>query len=160
VEFVRHFGNEIFFGDAARLDLLDSADIGHAAALVIAVDDVEASIRIAELVLGRYPNLRVLARARDRHHELRLKELGVHFTIRETLRSALALSESVLETVGHDPESARETAQRFLAFDEQTLARQSAVFRDPVAYRQSAREAAAELETLFAADSRSTRETS
>jgi len=68
VDFVRRFGNEIYYGDAARLDLLQSARVAEARAFVLAVDDEEISLRIAELVHEAYPELAIFARARNRHH--------------------------------------------------------------------------------------------
>ena len=76
VDFVRTFGNKIYFGDASRPDLLRAAKADKAKILVIAVDDVEASLRIAETVTLHFPKLKIVARARNRQHAYRLMDLG------------------------------------------------------------------------------------
>ena len=85
-DFVRRFGNKLYYGDASRLDILRAAGAGRAELLVLAIDDVEASVRTAELARKHFPRLRVLARARNRQHAFRLIDLGVEQVQRETLR--------------------------------------------------------------------------
>lgn len=133
VDFVRRFGNEIYFGDATRLDLLQMAHIGEASAVVVAVDDYEAAIRITELVRRQAPKAKVFARARNRQHEIRLRELGAHFVIRETLLSSMQLTGSLLEHLGATPEEARHALETFRMHDEKTLEKQAAVLGDAVA---------------------------
>ncbi|MEQ8514005.1 MAG: cation:proton antiporter [Chromatocurvus sp.] len=152
VDFVRQFGNEIYYGDATRLDLLNTARLREARVLVIAMDGVEDSLRLARLVREDFPNVAILARARNRHHELWLREIGVRYVIRETLLSGLALAREVLEVLGVAPTAAEEAISVFRDHDEKLLQRQLAVFHDEAALRQSAQDAAAELETLFADD--------
>ncbi len=72
VEFVKPFGSQAFYGDASRPEILDAADAHAARAFVLAIDDVEASMRTAELVRSRYPDLPIYARARNRAHAHRL----------------------------------------------------------------------------------------
>ena len=45
VDFVRRFGNRIYYGDASRLELLQAAKAGEAKLFVLAIDDVEASVK-------------------------------------------------------------------------------------------------------------------
>jgi monovalent cation:proton antiporter-2 (CPA2) family protein len=149
VEFVRRFGNEIYFGDATRPDLLRAAHVAQARAFVLAIDDVEASLKVAGLVRETCPNVTILARARDRQHELRLRELGVHHVVRETLFSSLQLTESLLGHLGSSPEEAAGAVDAFREHDLTTLEKQAAVFHDESAFRQTTREAAEELKQLF-----------
>ena len=153
VDFVRKFGNEIHYGDATRLDLLRTAEVQHARAFVIAVDDVEASVRIAELVRVAFPNVAVLARARNRRHEIRLRELGVAFVVRDTLLSSLALATELLQKLGLSEAQSQGAVDTFRTHDAATLARQAAVYRDERAFRQTSIDAALELNELFVEDS-------
>ncbi|HEX6549851.1 MAG TPA: monovalent cation:proton antiporter-2 (CPA2) family protein, partial [Gammaproteobacteria bacterium] len=84
VETIRRFGNKIYYGDASRLELLRAAKAEQARFLVIAIDDVEASVRTAEVARKHFPELVVLARARNRYHVHLLRELGVETVVRET----------------------------------------------------------------------------
>jgi len=57
VDFVRRFGNNIYYGDASRLELLRAAKADQAVVLVLAVGNVEASLKIAILVRKHSLNL-------------------------------------------------------------------------------------------------------
>lgn len=152
VDFLRQFGNEVYFGDATRLDSLRAAGLGTAKALVLTIEDIEASVKIAETVRKQWPDVMILARARNRHHEMFLREVGVHYVIRETLLSSLELSEVLLMHLGVDPATAREEITAFRLHDEEMLERQAAVVHDESAFRQTSIEAEAELRTLFTGD--------
>ncbi|MEM9621419.1 MAG: NAD-binding protein, partial [Pseudomonadota bacterium] len=148
VDFVRDFGNEVFYGDATRLDLLNSAGAKHARAIVIAVDDVAASTRIAETLRETYPDVPLLARARNRQHEIKLRDIGVHYVVRETLLSSMDLTRELFRTLQLDVAA----VDAFAEHDKETLARQAAVLHDPQAYRQTTIDASAELRELFMDD--------
>jgi Kef-type K+ transport system membrane component KefB len=62
IDLVRRFGAKAYYGDAARLDLLRAARADRSRLLVIAIDDVEASMRVAELARRHFPDLTVYAR--------------------------------------------------------------------------------------------------
>lgn len=113
VEAVRRFGWRVFYGDAARLDLLRVAGAAQARVFVLAIDDVEQSVAVAKLVRTQFPQLTIVARARNVTHFYRLRQLGVTLIERETLDSALMSGRSVLESLGWQPHTARTQAMRF-----------------------------------------------
>ncbi len=152
VDFLRRFGNQVFYGDASRLEMLRAAHADNAEVLVLAVDDVEASVRTAELVRRHFPNLKVFARARNRQHAFRLMDLEVRYVIRETLVSSLEMSEKVLETLGLSKSTSTETVRRFRTHDEATMNKQHAVKDDEKKFLQTTRESAEQLLQLFEAD--------
>jgi glutathione-regulated potassium-efflux system ancillary protein KefC/glutathione-regulated potassium-efflux system protein KefB len=152
VDFVRRFGNRIFYGDAARPELLRSANLEQAEVLIIAVDDVEASVKIVDFVARHYPNVKIFARARNRQHAFRLMDFSVRYIIRETLLSSLDMAEQVLETLGSTRAEARRAVATFRGHDEAMLRRQYAVKDDQEKLLASARESARQLEQLFEAD--------
>lgn len=155
VDFVRRFGSQVYYGDAARLELLRAAGAAGAAGarlLVLAVDEVEASLRIAALVRAQFPHLRIFARARNRQHAFALLDLGVHDITRETYASSLELAGAVLEASGLAPSLAREVLRRFRAHDEATLAAQYAVKDDEDKFLATTRASALQLEKLFESD--------
>ena len=120
--------------------------------MVVAVDDVEASIRIVGTVRKHFPQLQIVARARNRIHAHQLRELGVRLITRETFGSALEMAGHTLTTMGATRESAADTVARFRHHDEAVLERQFAVQRDEEQLIQTAKEAAEELSTLFDSD--------
>jgi len=152
VDFVRRFGNKIYYGDASNFELVRAAGAADARLFVLAIDDVEASVRTAEMVRRHFPNLTLYARARNRYHAHLLMELGVTQIVRETLLSSLDLTARVLGGLGVSEREARRTLDIFSRHDEETLKRQFAVFRDEDRLIQTSKEAAVELETLFEAD--------
>ena len=152
VDFVRRFGNEVYYGDASRLDLLRAAGAATARILVLALDDVDASLRTVALVREQFPNLKVFARARNRQHAFALMDAGVTVIVRETYASSLEMAGRVLEALGETTAAARETVRRFREHDESTLAAQYAVKEDANKFRATTVEAAQQLEKLFEAD--------
>jgi glutathione-regulated potassium-efflux system ancillary protein KefC/glutathione-regulated potassium-efflux system protein KefB len=152
VDFLRRFGNQIFYGDPSRLELLRAAHAENAEVFVLAIDDIEASVRTVELVRKHFPHLTILARARNRQHAFRLMDLGVHYNIRETLGSSLELSAEVLKALGLSDLKANETVQQFRAHDEATLLRQHAIRDDEKKLIQTNLESAEQLLHLFETD--------
>jgi voltage-gated potassium channel Kch len=152
IDFIRRFGSDVYYGDASRLDLLRAAGTDKAAALVVAVDDVEASLRIVELVQQHFPAVKIFARARNRQHAFRLMAMGVKTIIRETYASSLEMASAVLQGLGASEAEARVLIERFRKHDEATMRRQAAVRDDDVKLIAAAREAALQLEHLFESD--------
>lgn len=113
VEAARSFGYRVFYGDASRLDLLRTAGAASARILVVAVNDVEQSLKIVDLAHQHFPGLQIVARARDVNHWNQLRDRGVMQVEREMFDSSLRSARSVLELLGHGAHEARQTAMRF-----------------------------------------------
>ncbi|AUX34849.1 MULTISPECIES: monovalent cation:proton antiporter-2 (CPA2) family protein [Sorangium] len=152
VDFVRKYGNKIYYGDASRLDLLRAARADKAKIFVLAIDDVASSVKTAELVKRHFPELKIYARARNRQHAYQLMDIGVEVLERETLRSSLEVAARVLEGLGTRAPDARAIVERFRAHDERVLLRGHAVHNDEAKLIEAARQAAQELEGLFETD--------
>jgi glutathione-regulated potassium-efflux system ancillary protein KefC/glutathione-regulated potassium-efflux system protein KefB len=153
IETVRRFGSRAYYGDASRLDLLRAARTDKAKLFILAIDDVEASLRTAETVKRHFTDVKILARARNRFHAYRLMDLGVDRIVRETFFSSLELGEQVLRELGLSEWDAKDTAATFRRHDEEILQRQHAVYHDETRLIQTTQEAARELEGLFESDS-------
>jgi glutathione-regulated potassium-efflux system ancillary protein KefC len=113
IEVIRDFGYKVFYGDATRLDLLRTAGAGSARIMVVSVDDVEQSLKIVDLARAHFPQLHLVARARDVTHWNQLRDRGVQRVERELFDSSLRSARSVLELLGHSPHAARQQAMRF-----------------------------------------------
>jgi len=113
VEGLRQFGFRVFYGDATRLDLLRTAGAGTAKAIVVAVDDIEQSLDIVDLVKENFPQARIIARARNVTHLFQLRDRGVTEVEREVFESSLRSARSVLEALNWPAHEARESAMRF-----------------------------------------------
>jgi voltage-gated potassium channel Kch len=145
VETVRRFGLKVFYGDAAHLDLLHAAQLEQARVFVLAIDDVEASLRTAELVRKHFPHVHIVARARNRFHATRLMDLGIEHQIREALPSSLEMARWTLELLDEPPALVEQMVSRFAHHDADVLARQQAIGHDEQKMIQSSLEARAEL---------------
>ena len=152
VDFIRRFGSEIYYGDASRLDILEAAQTGRARGFVLAIDDVEASLRTAELVRRHYPDLPVYARARNRTHVHKLMDLGVTVIERETFRAALEIARQTLRGMGLSEAEVRRTISTFSEMDTRRLVEDYQVASDPDKMRANAMRQAEELEHLFNQD--------
>ncbi len=153
VDFVRRFGNTIYYGDASRLSLLRAAGVDGARLFVLAVDDVESSVKIAELMRMHFPAVPVLARARNRTHLMRLRELGIRQVLRETWGSSVDMGKQALHLV--EPTLDVEAfATVFAEHDLRLLERQQAVYHDQAALIALSRQAGAELEDILQSDAR------
>jgi glutathione-regulated potassium-efflux system ancillary protein KefC len=113
IEAARNFGYRVFYGDATRLDLLRTAGAAKAKVLVVAVDDVAQSLAIVDLAREHFPQLEIVARARDVTHWNQLRDRNVMLVQRELFESSLLSARSVLELLGQAPEAAQATVQVF-----------------------------------------------
>lgn len=113
IEAARAFGSKVFYGDATRLDLLRTAGAAQAKILVLAVDGVEQSLEIADLVHEHFPQLELVARARDVTHWNQLRDRGVMRVERELFEASLRSARTVLELLGQTSEAAHRSARRF-----------------------------------------------
>lgn len=113
IETLRKFGTKVFYGDATRVDLLESAGAAQAKVLINAIDDVEANLALTRLAKENFPNLKIIARARDVDHWYQLRQLGVEAPERELFEGSLRVGRETLEILGLDPYEAREKADIF-----------------------------------------------
>jgi len=121
IETLRRFRFKVFYGDACRLDLLRAAGADSAKVFVIAIDEREGMLRLAELVRENFPHLQIISRAWDLAHVFELLEEGVCAFERETFEGALKLGEETLKQLGFTAWRAKQATHRFRAHDEETL---------------------------------------
>lgn len=150
IEALRKFGWRVFYGDATRLDLLRTAGAATARVLVLAIDDVAQSLKVAQIAREHFPQLTVVARARNVQHFYALRDLGVQLIERETLDSALMSARCVLETMGWQPHQARTLAMRFRKHTVEQLDAAAAHWQDEAWRVASVKTGRQQLEELFA----------
>ncbi|MEL6291033.1 MAG: cation:proton antiporter [Pseudomonadota bacterium] len=155
IELVKRFGNEAFYGDTSRQDVLASAKLNEARVVVIALSNVEASIRTARVIRSLNPNVPIFARARDRVHYHRLLELGVENIWRETYLSALDLGRGVLRSAGMSDAEVEYTIETFDAHDRKRLIDDYHHYTDQEKLMEQARSAAESLARIFDEDATS-----
>lgn len=121
IELLKRFDFRVYYGDATRLDLLRAAGAERAKLLVLAIDDPDASVHLAAAVKENFPNLQIVARARNIAHWQKLRSAGVRKVERETFESAILVGRHALETLGIRPYEARERADLFRNHNLRTL---------------------------------------
>jgi glutathione-regulated potassium-efflux system ancillary protein KefC len=130
IDLLRRFGFKVFYGDATRRDLLDAAGAARAKLLVVAIDDIEDSLKLIDVARLHYPDMKIVARARNVRHVMELADRGVTAVQRETFESALKSGREALEVLGIAPYEARELADLFRRRNLATLAAMQPHFRD------------------------------
>ncbi len=130
IEAVRRFGWLAFYGDATRLDLLRVAGAAKARVLVVAIDDIEQSLALVDLARQHFPQLTLVARARNVQHWYQLNDRGVAHIERETFDSALMSGRGVLEAMGFERHQARNLALRFRRHNLEQLQETAPHFRN------------------------------
>ena len=150
IEVLRRFDFSVYYGDATRLDLLRTAGAATARVFVLAIDDMEQSLKVADLVREHFPHLTVVARARNVQHWYALRDRGVQHVERETLDASLMSARSVLELMGWQPHRARTLALRFRRHSTEQLEETRPHRKDQAKLVSMAKAGRQQLEALFA----------
>ncbi|WP_301102267.1 glutathione-regulated potassium-efflux system protein KefC [Propionivibrio sp.] len=152
IELLRKFGYKVFYGDASRLDLLHAAGAAQATLIVNAIDDVEDSLLLADIVRENFPGLKIIARARNVMHYVELRSRGVDIIERETFEAALKAGRYSLEILGIDRFRARDMANIFRRHNVRDLEARVSDFKDEASRVSAAKAGRDELAALFARD--------
>jgi CPA2 family monovalent cation:H+ antiporter-2 len=104
-------GLPVYFGDAARLELLRKVHAERAAAIVLTMDHPASALHAVKAIRREYPDLPLFARSRDEKHAQALKQAGASYVIPETLEAGLQLSAFVLQSLGVSEGTAAHTIQ-------------------------------------------------
>ncbi|MBL0920035.1 MAG: cation:proton antiporter [Hydrogenophaga sp.] len=116
------FGFKVYFGDGTRMDVLHAAGAHHARAIVVCIDDKEATTRIVEHLKAECLQARVIVRSRDREHALALARLGADVHVRETFESAMVMGREASLALGVEPEAADAIAADVRRRDDERMA--------------------------------------
>ncbi len=152
IDRLRKYGFKVFYGDTSRLDLLESAGIANAKILVLAIDDADVSLKIAEMVREHYPNVRILAKAIDRGHAYDFLRMGIHDVVRETYSSSLDLGKTALRHLGFRAYQARRCALIFRQHDESMMRDLHHLWDDQKNYIIESQQSRKDLERILAND--------
>jgi CPA2 family monovalent cation:H+ antiporter-2/glutathione-regulated potassium-efflux system ancillary protein KefC len=121
VDVLRRFGFEVYYGDATRLDLLESAGAAEAELIISTLGDHEKSMQLVKLVQKHYPQLKIAVSAVDRRAAFEFMDLGVTTIRRETFGTALTLGQDALQLLGLDPYEAYKIRRLFRKKDKDTM---------------------------------------
>ncbi len=130
IDLVRRFGNKVYYGDISRKDILEAAGANSAKYFILAIDDVEASVKTAELITQNFPNLKIFARARNRGHVFDYMALGIKMIKRETFDSSIYFVKDLLVDMGFEDAQAHRLVEKFRTHDEIMMKKQYLVRKD------------------------------
>ena len=149
IELLRKFGFKVYYGDAPRMDLLQSAGAAQAKILVVAIDDVEDSLRLIDLAKEHFPNLQIFARARNVQHVYKLMDRQVQVIERETFESSLKMGTEVLKSLGWGAFQAMQAGHRFRMHNNKMLVDLHPSNGDQATLVAKAKQAREDLEKMF-----------
>ncbi|MEL0642893.1 monovalent cation:proton antiporter-2 (CPA2) family protein [Olleya sp. Ti.3.14] len=123
VDFLRKMGFEVYYGDATRLDLLESAGIAEAKIIICATNKISVSKAISKIVNDKYPHVEMMIRTKNRYDAYELLNLGHENIYRESLETSLTLAKDVLSKMGFRKYTLNRQVQNFIKYDEDSLRR-------------------------------------
>ena len=121
IEQLKRFGAKTYYGDATRPDLLASAGIERARMLIVALDEREQIDKLVRYACANFPDLHVIARAKDRDHVYHLWAMGCRDIIRESYDGALRMGRSAYEALGIDRQAATAMKDAFEDMDRTSM---------------------------------------
>ncbi|WP_194774612.1 monovalent cation:proton antiporter-2 (CPA2) family protein [Pararhodonellum marinum] len=121
VDLLRKMGFRVFYGDATRLDLLESAGAAEARLLISAIDSPETNLALVETLQKHFPNLELMIRSRNRADAYELMEMGVENIYREHLDTSIRMGKDALIKLGKRAHTVQRLAQNFQKYDEASL---------------------------------------
>ena len=93
-------GVPVYFGNAARPELLRRVHADEAPAIVLTMDHPNAALQAVRGIRREFPQAPLFVRSRDEKHARMLKQAGASVVVPETLEASLQLSAFVLEALG------------------------------------------------------------
>ena len=140
VDSLRKMGFKVYYGDASRLELLKAAGCENAKLFIAAIDNPRVNLDVVEMIKKHFPNLKILARARNRSDAFELVDMGIKDFYRENMYSAVHLGVDALVEMGHRRYTATRQGQRFIKYDEEAIFRLAEKRHDKKAFLMSAME--------------------
>jgi len=119
VETLRKYGFKLFYGDVTRAQMLENAGIKNARMLILSMAEHEQALKVAKYVREKYPDVKVLARAKDIFHMFEYFNLDVKTVRREMFDSASELGAKALAELGYSKYEAYRATRTFKHHEEQ-----------------------------------------
>lgn len=152
VELLRRLGLQVYYGDATRHDLLETAGAADAKLLVLALNDAATTLKVARTAKKHFPNLKIFARSFEWEDSYDLYDAGVDYVYREALDTSLRLGADVMRMLGFRAYNAERATQKFLRYDQEALKALAEVRGDRSVYISKVRERIEAMEKVLAAD--------
>ncbi|MBP1651120.1 MAG: potassium efflux system protein [Bacteroidetes bacterium] len=152
VDALHNLGVKVYYGDAARRDMLESAGAAEAKVIIVAMDTVEQTLEVVRVVRKHFPHLQMLVKAENIPDTFELMDLGVLHIYRETLDTSLRMGADALQMLGIRAYHAYRNAGTFRKQDEKAMKGLSAIRDDKKLYINTVKERIEELEKLMSGE--------
>lgn len=149
VDALQNLGVKVYYGDAARRDLLAAAGAADAKLIIVAMDTVEQTLDVVKMVRKHFPHLQMLVKAENIPDTYELMDLGVLHIYRETLDTSLRMGADALQMLGVRAYHAHRNISTFRKQDEKALKGLSAIRNDKKLYINTVKQRIEELEKLM-----------
>jgi CPA2 family monovalent cation:H+ antiporter-2 len=113
VKLGREMGLPVYYGDAARIEILRALKADKAKALVVTIHDSKAEIRIIQAVKNTYPDLPIIVRAKHIDSVEQLKKEGATYVVPEAFESSIQIGQVTLRVLGTPEENINRLTQAF-----------------------------------------------
>jgi monovalent cation:proton antiporter-2 (CPA2) family protein len=121
VEILRKYGFKLYYGDVTRPQVLEKAGIKNARLLILSMAENEEALKVAKFVRAKYPDLNILARAKDIFNVFEFFKLNVKNVQREMFNSASELGAKALLNLGFTRYEAYRAARTFKHHEEEIV---------------------------------------
>ncbi|SHF31877.1 Kef-type potassium/proton antiporter, CPA2 family [Mariniphaga anaerophila] len=121
IEVLRKFGFKLYYGDVTRPQVLENAGIANARLLILSMAEYENALEVARYVRKKYPEVEILARAKDIFHAFEFVKLNVKTVQREMFNSGLEMGTKALEYLGFSRYEAYRSARMFKHHEEEVF---------------------------------------
>jgi len=139
VDLLRKMGFKVFYGDATRVDLLESAGAREANILISAIDSHETNMVLVDTIQKHFPNLQLMVRTKNRFDAYELMNKEVKHIYREHLESSVRMGVDVLKKLGFRSYTVQRAAQHFIGYDEAAMQELHKLWHDTNLYISAAR---------------------
>ena len=126
IETAKRFGNKVYYGDGYNVNLLLTAGVLSANAIVFAVNDGGRLKQTIAALREKCPKLKIIVRAHDRLHEMELLDSSADHIVRETLESSLDIAGRTLSGLGKSDAFIADATEEFRLRDREILLKQKA----------------------------------
>ena len=149
VEFLRHLGLKVYYGDASRHNLLRAAGAQKAKILIIAVNDSEKTIEIAETAKKYFPHLQVFSRADSWENAYDLYDRDIEHVYKETFGTAMRIAVDAITELGYRKHQINRLSKKFMKRDEEAIREFARKRRENKSYLEDVREHFEDLESIM-----------
>jgi monovalent cation:proton antiporter-2 (CPA2) family protein len=125
IELSKQFGWKVYYGDGFRPDVLRAAGARDAKLLLITTGGAWEPQRL-DAVRRAFPHLRIIARAHDRRHYMRLRAADIDLAVRELFLGAVEVGRLALTELGTPEETIEAITEEYVRRDKERLALQVA----------------------------------